>query len=285
MGKYKIAAIASAFILSGLLCHPLPAQSSKHDQLTGTLVVAVPVNDGLVVCSDKRIYNQATSTFRDDFIKVRKANQNALFVATHTVGFLNADTNRVAFDVFEIASQFVSKNPFVDTPAFWNGLKQTIRTQLLQYLATQKFQDWPETDVANDRLLFNLVFYSVSGSGIHSYSLRVFYEKARTPVVYIPNRISEAVKTPKLSGKGNLLMAYLARNPSLAHDPVISRFDQSNFDSRRTTVTDAVTFASKLFRLANIGVPQAQVSASYDCALLSYQTGFQMLTVTERPIK
>ena len=284
MGRNKAVIVAGAFIILGVLCLSVEPQTLINSGLTGTLVVTVPVNEGIVVCSDKRIYNQSTSTFRDDFIKVRKANENALFVATHTVGFVNGNTHRVEFDVFEIATNYVLKNPFTDTPVFWNGLKQLIKNQLRQYLGGQKYQYWPETDFANNRLLFNLVFYSVAGQGGRSYSLKVFYEKARTPVVYIPDRVREIVRTPKLSGKGNELMSYLARHPELARDPVIASFDQAKFDIKRTNVTDAVSFASKLFHLANIGIPKAQISSNYDCALLSYQNGFQLLEITERPL-
>jgi hypothetical protein len=46
--------------------------------------VAVPVSEGLIVCSDKRLYNHDTGTFTDNYIKIRKVSDNALFVATHT---------------------------------------------------------------------------------------------------------------------------------------------------------------------------------------------------------
>src|SRR5262249_39588098 len=130
---------------------------------------------------------------------------------------------------------------------------------------------------ANNRLLFNLVFYAIVGKTIRSYSMSVFYEKAPTPIIYIPDVVSEEVKTPKLIGKGKDVMNYLARSPSLSRDPSILRFDQYNFDIRTTSIADAVNFSRKLFVLTNSALPQARVSAAYDCALLSYQKGFQWL--------
>jgi hypothetical protein len=71
-----------------LICHALIAfgQSKQIEKLRGTLVVAVPINDGLVACADKRLYNADAGTATDDFVKIRKAGTRALFAATNTVG-------------------------------------------------------------------------------------------------------------------------------------------------------------------------------------------------------
>ncbi|MEP6848408.1 MAG: hypothetical protein ABI999_06100 [Acidobacteriota bacterium] len=251
----------------------------------GTLVVAVPVNDGLVVCADKRLFNDATGTFDDTFIKVRKVNSDTLFVATNTIGFLNRSTGKMEFDAFEITSNYAKKHAFNGGQIFWDGLKAEIKKQMLAYLDKRKYADWPATDAANNRLLFNLVFYSVgSDRRIRSYSVRVFYEKAQTPVVDIPEVIAEEVRTPQLTGKGKSVMAYLSLHPELVHDPAIGRFDESIFDVKKTTPLDAVNFASKLFLLTNSALPGAEVSSTHDCAMLGYQSGFQWIDGLGQPI-
>ena len=246
-------------------------------------MVAVPVSQGLVTCSDKRLYNDTTGTYRDDFVKIHQVGTNALFVATHTTGFLDKTTGKMAFDIFEITSRYDSQHSFVPTRQFWEGLKKEIRDQLAQYLSKQKFENWPETDTANNNLLFNLVFYSVEGTSIRSYSMSVFYKKARTPVIYIPDVVSEQVKTPKLVGKGKDVMAYLDRSPSLRRDPSILRFDESYFNADKTSIADAIDFSKRLFQVTNAALPQAEVSATFDCALLSYQTGFHWIRI--RPVQ
>jgi hypothetical protein len=202
---------------------------AQSPRVGGTLVVAVPVQEGLVVCSDKRLYNDTTNTFTDTYVKIHQVNSGALFVATHTTGFLDATTGKMAFDIFDITEKFVSKNDFKPSPAYWDSLKKEIRDQLLAYLSPRKYSDWPATDTANNKLLFNLVFYAVDGKTARSYSMSVFYEKAPTPVIYIPNVSAEEVKTPKLLGKGKDVIALLARNPKLSSDPSFLRFDQYSF--------------------------------------------------------
>jgi hypothetical protein len=76
---------------------------------------------------------------------------------------------------------------------------------------------------------------------------------------------------------------YLTRNPSVALDPSIVRFDQGHFDIKKITIPDAVGFAKKLFLIANTSVPRSTVSATYDCALLGYQHGFQWLDDSGSP--
>jgi len=274
----KLAVLWTSFVFSlSILSIPSPAQSPGTQSLSGTLVVAVPVSEGLVGCADKRLYNEQTGKSDDSFVKIHKINNNAFFVATHTVGFLDKSTGKLEFDVFDITDKYVAQHPFVAGPQYWNGLRNELRKQLLAYLQKQKFKDWPETDVANNRLLFNLVFFATNGNTVRSYTLRVFYEKQHTPVIDVPNVISEVVRTPKLIGKGKEVIDYLARNPGVAADPSILRFDQGRFDIAKTSATDAVDFARKLFVLTDAKIPQAHVSATFDCALLSYQHGFQWI--------
>jgi hypothetical protein len=261
------------------------AQNTNTQAISGTLVVAVPVNEGIVTCSDKRGFNDQAGSFTDDLTKIRKVNNTALFVATNTIGFLSKATGKLEFDVFAITERYVSKNAFVAEPRFWDGLKKEIRKQLLEYLARQKFADWPETDRDNNKLLFNLVFFSIAEKVARSYSLRVLYEKTSTPVIEIPGVVSEQVKTPKLIGKGKAVIDYLARNPSVAQDPSILRFDEANFDIQKITTPDVVNFAKKLFLLTSTAIPQARVSSTYDCALLSHQRGFQWIDDSGRQLQ
>lgn len=275
--SWKLAERCAPALAVLFFCGLALSQTGNVEIVGGTLVVAVPVAEGMVGCADKRLFNDQTGKFDDSFVKIHKINNNAFFVATHTVGFLDKTTGKLEFDVFKITDNYIAEHAFVAGPQFWDGLRNEIRTQLQGYLAKRKSKDWPETDIANNRLLFNLVFFATSGNTVRSYTLRVFYEKQQTPVIDIPNVIGEAVRTPKLIGKGKEVMDYLARNPGLAQDPSILRFDQGRFDIAKTTIRDAVNFAKKLFLIANTSVPRSTVSATYDCALLGYQHGFQWL--------
>ena len=257
------------------------AQSSER--LRGTLVVAVPVSDGLVTCADKRLFNVDAGTYKDESLKIRRVGENALFVATSTVGFYDRKQKQVAFDAFEVTAAYAAKQEINDTVPFFDGLRKEIAAQLRSYLAVRPYADWPETDKANQGLLFNLVFYTLDDEVVHSHTLKVFYEKAPTPVITIPPKVTEVVKFPKLSGKGRQVMGYLARNPVIATEPSILKFDESKFDLHATTVRDAVDFSRKLFLITNTAIPQARVSATFDCAYVSHQLGFQWLDGFGRP--
>ena len=245
--------------------------------MSGTLVVAVPVKEGLVACSDKRLFNTQTGTFTDTFVKIRKVNDNALFVATHTVGFFDTRSRTMEFDAFEITAKYAATHDLSAGKSFWDGLKKEITDQLRSYLAKRKYAEWPESDAANNDLLFNLLFYSIKENRPWSHSVKVFYTKARSPVIFVADPITEEIKTPKLGGKGKDLLNYLAQNPGAAEDPLITRFDQANFNAQETAASDAVSFAKKLFALTSTAIPQARVSSTFDCALLRYQSGFQWL--------
>lgn len=249
----------------------------QTERIRGTLVVAVPVSDGLVTCADKRLFNADAGTFEDDSVKIRRVSENALFVATNTVGFYDRKKKAVAFDAFKVTSDYAAKNDINAGKPFFEGLRKEIADRLRSYLYARPFAEWPETDRPNQGLLFNLVFYTLDGEVVHSHTLKVFYEKARTPRITIPSRFTEVVRVPKLSGKGRDVMSYLARNPSVAAQPAILRFDETIFDQQKTTVRDAVDFSRKLFLITNTAIPQARVSASFDCAYVSHRFGFKWL--------
>jgi hypothetical protein len=180
-------------------------------------------------------------------------------------------------DPYSVRWNFDVQHSFTPNSEFWNGFRNEIRSKLLAYFSKLKFADLPETDYANNRLLFNLVFFTVESSAAKSYSISVFYEKAKTPIVDVSGVTSELVRTPKLLGKGKDVMVLFAKKPELARDPSILKFDQSYFSVERTSPRDAVIFASKLFSLTNANLPQARVSATHDCASLSSQNGFHWI--------
>jgi hypothetical protein len=256
---------------------PSISATPDADPIRGTLIVAVPLQKGLLTCADKRLFNIEVGTYSDNNVKIRKVGHNVLFVATNTVGFYDRKNRKIVFDAFEVTANYTSRTPFSESREFWDGLKTEIRKKLLDYFAARKYSEWPETDTANNNLLFNLIFYSVDGGRSRSHTLQVFYEKKRTPVVSVTGPVSEDIRSPKLSGKGRDLIAYIARNRSLASDPAILKFDDARFDIQQTSIDDAVEFSRTLFRLTNTGVPKAQVSSTFDCALLSYQDGFRWI--------
>lgn len=261
-----------AILLSAAIAAGKPAAA---DDLRGTLVVAVPVSDGLVVCSDKRLFNSNSRTYTDDNVKIRRVGDNALFVATNTVGFYDQRTRTMAFDAFAVVEAYTAKNGLAKGKPFWDGLKREITSKLRAYFAGRSFGEWPESNRASGNLLFNLIFYELRDGTALSHSLKVFYEKKRTPVIYIPDPVTEQVRTPKLSGKGREVMSFLARSPDAASDPAILKFDSSRFDPRNASEAEAVEFAKRLIRLTSTGVPRANVSRASDCAVLSYSTGFR----------
>ena len=251
--------------------------TAQTDRLHGTLVVAVPVDVGLVVCGDKRLNNAEAGSFSDDNLKVRRAGPDAVFAATHTVGFYDRKSGKMAFDAFKTTQDYVDKNPFRNDKEFWDGLKVAILQQMLAYLSTKPYASWPETDTANRGLLFNVIFYSISNGRPYSQTVKVMYEKKKTPVVTVMPPFAELVTAPKLSGKGRDVMKYLDRTPAVANDPAILKFDERSFTVATTHTTDAIEFSRKLFLLTTTAVPQAHVSPTFDCALLDRNTGYRML--------
>ncbi|MEQ1764369.1 MAG: hypothetical protein ABL984_14655 [Pyrinomonadaceae bacterium] len=270
---------AIRYFFAGLVTTLIAASFAfaQADRLQGTLVVAVPVDVGLVVCADKRLNNSAAGSFSDENVKVRRAGPDAVFAATHTVGFYDRKSEKMAFDAFKTTQDYVDITPFSNTKPFWDGLKVALLQGMFTYLSGKPYAAWPETDAANRGLLFNLIFYSISNGRPYSQTVKVMYEKKSTPVVTVMPPFAELVTAPKLSGKGRDVMRYLDRSPSVAKDPAILKFDERTFTVATTHTSDAIDFSRKLFALTSTAVPEAHVSPTFDCALLDRNTGYRAL--------
>ena len=268
--------LVSFFLIVLIATMPVLAFGNA-ERVRGTLVVTVPVSSGLVTCADKRLFNVEAGTYTDNNIKIRKVNDRTLFVATSTVGFYDRKNKSMAFDAFAVVEKFAIRTRFEESGAFWDGLKKEIREQLRLYFSTHSYAEWPETDIANNKLLFNLIFYSLTDGRARGHTIQVFYEKKRSPIINVIGPTHEEVRSPRLTGKGKELIAYLARNPALAADPSIEKFDAGRFDIAQTSTSDVVNFSRTLFRIANTGIPSAQISATFDCAELTIQNGFRWI--------
>jgi hypothetical protein len=108
-------------------------RSSVGESLRGTIVVAVPVMDGLIVCADKRLYNDQAGTYSDDNVKIRKISDRALFVATNTIGFYDSKSRTMAFNAFDVTEKFVATHNLSEGKLFWEGLKKEINARLREY--------------------------------------------------------------------------------------------------------------------------------------------------------
>lgn len=263
--------LASNFFAASAFAFPV------SDAVRGTIVVAVPVNNGLVVCADKRLFNAQSAAYSDDNTKIRRADKNALFVATNTIGFYDPNDQTMAFSAFDVTERFVATHKLSEGKQFWDGLKREINAALREYFAKRTFAEWPDSDRASNNLLFNLIFYVTDNGRAFSYTVRVFYEKAKTPRIFISDPVKEEIRTTKLAGKGKEVMQFIARTPAVSNDPMIIRFGDARLDAKTTAATDATAFARKLVRVTSSGVPESHVSPGSDCALLDYQTGFRWI--------
>src|SRR5688572_26360493 len=124
------------------------AFAQRVERLGGTLVVAVPVSDGLVTCADKRLFNVDAGTYKDESVKIRRVGENALFAATNTVGFYDRKKKQIDFDAFEVTAAYAAKHDIKDAVPFFEGLRKEITEQLQDYLNARPYADWPETDKA-----------------------------------------------------------------------------------------------------------------------------------------
>jgi hypothetical protein len=273
---YLLAAILGCLVT---FCHYGIKERGARAMLEGTLVVAIPTKEGLVVCADKRLHNNFTGEISDTFVKIYKLRKNALFTAVDGIGLIDKQTLKKEFDAFDTVNRFSTEVPFEDNEKYWSGLTAALKEEINQYLLKRSFSDWPESGSKDSGYaMFSVIFYYLDTENlIKSRVLKFRYIKQQPPILDPVVEPASIVKTPKLSGKARLVIDMLSNDPALYEDSQIKELDEKVFDYKAFSIIRATELANRLITISSTRLPEAYISPSCDCAILRYRGGFKWL--------
>src|SRR5215813_3822666 len=109
----------------------------------GTLILAIPVREGLVLCGDRLITDQTGARVGEE-TKIKPVGERAAFVVSGRVGLdMNTTPRTVLFDAHQLIEQFL-KDKDIET-VDWEAYRTTLRDEFLRALERVPFEQWPES--------------------------------------------------------------------------------------------------------------------------------------------
>jgi hypothetical protein len=270
------------FLALALLAHDGLSRST----LSGTLVVAAPSKDGLVICADRRLMagdNVAT----DNYNKLRILGSKAVFVATNRAIVKNADTGNDLFNAFTIVEHFFKGKDEADLSKYWHGLSLTLLQEYDAMLKLSPRDKWPQSGRPPDYQLFQVITFYLDpdGKGSHG-DITVLFNRASNKHLQANFKEVKGINGPEMFGNSALVIELTKPTGKpidhIRYDSVIKRFISPDFDARRASREDATDFGRRFIRYTSEFlklVPDVleDVSPICDCVLLS-KSGISELT-------
>ncbi len=264
-------------------------QVEKEQALSscGTLVLTVPTKEGLVVCADKRRYNEIQGA-TDDEVKVFRLGKGAGFAVSGARAILSRTDFSKLFDATDVVVKyFADKDISNGIEKYWDELQVTIKQEYLKYRAAGG-PDWEAPVLLPDYRLYVLIFFYLDEANRIQVMKVEFRYKKEPPTLLdvVRYRTTEvSLKSAQAEGQGEVVGEIIrgqdARFSDLRSNHLIKRF-KAGENPATISVNDALKFAKKLVQATNernhlISNIPTLVSQNSDCAIMSYKEGFKWL--------
>src|SRR6185369_10641042 len=151
----------------------------------GTLVIATATKEGLVICADKRSYDELRGDI-DTIDKISKLSPkvtssstgNVRFYEVHSSLLTNEKSLKLVYDADDIVKDYFSKKEFKNNEEFWGGLEDVLAEKFKQFLSQTRPEIWPKSAVAPKHILYQIIFsYLVNKNEIRSTLMEFIYKK------------------------------------------------------------------------------------------------------------
>jgi hypothetical protein len=265
----------------------------RHSFLHGTLVVAVPYREGLVICADRRTHSKEKGD-TDSTKKIIQLDDKSLFASTGTVGIVETATQNfivTSQQEFFFVKEFVLeyfKDRKVET-ANWDKFKTYLELKVATYFARFKPLNLQDTTDPQGEVLFQVVFFNaVEKKKIQGALVKFNYRKQADKFTgeamvetYEEGRFDQAF--PLAYGNAEVILAALQgdnRFSDVMLNPIAKRFF-ANPLSLTVSQSEAQELATFLMSVSEKRVrqinPKANIGTTTDWALLLYKDGFKWL--------
>jgi hypothetical protein len=248
----------------------------------GTMVIAVRFENGLVVCSDKRIHQDGPGrpkgNYRDDDVKITLVNETGGFVTAGFPILERGDGVRV-FDADRLLGDHFREVGF----AQFDRLAQRAEDSFRKYVLSKDPGERPPTQWREGQPVFFRAIVFFNGSeGIDLYDLELQYMKADPPVVHAT---IQNTSRDRLRAYGTLVLKEIMKGTDrrfadLRQDEVLTSVLRAGLASH-VTEAQALSFAKKSIAVTSerIGLLDESLVTSFgptsDCAVARHGKGIE----------
>jgi len=268
----------------------------------GSIIVAVPTNQGVVACSDQRRHNYRTGTDRDDQVKIHQIGRNAFYAIA---GVFRCDECQstvlgvtTSFDLYTVVDSFFRGKDTADLDVYWEPLKHKISDSLSE--AGQGLSDLAATlpPTRANTLFEIIVMYldragtlksevykcSYTNAGSSAFSLTMVYGPASSvdlnkaqPIVLGDAQVYAELKT--------------GTRPEFKYvrgSDVVKTFLGDYRPRTQVNPNEALAFEYALIDATASGGylvgKNIHVSKTCNCALLGFKSGFKWISQDDFPL-
>jgi hypothetical protein len=252
----------------------------------GTLILAIPVREGLVLCGDRLISDNAGVRVAEE-TKIRPIGTKGAFVLTGTVGLdLSTTPRTVLFDANELTEKYL-KGRDIDK-VDWDDYCRVLGDAFKNALERVPFDQWPPSRRGTESVFQVLVFYVDAQHDLQGRYVRLEYLKQQPPQidlsfqVMVKEQFDRALPIPIGNQKvyKELKAGHSPDFDDLRRSAIVQRFIKGTEPSAQATSDDAIKFSRIIIEAtsteAKLLPGRAEpVGPDCDCFVLDRHAGLQ----------
>ncbi len=278
MSRLLLSFVSLVMFLSGR-CTGEASSLSSH----GTLLVSVPTESGLVVCSDKREWNEIRGA-TDGITKIYVVNRRAAFALAGTNAVLNRTTLQPMFSIKALTQKHLQSTTeqqlfqkIVTLPEFLNDNYSRF------HLETGLKLDHPP--YVTDDVVYSIIIWHISKAKVMVHQVQCHATGETGCVASLRDVTQQLGQRAYLDGQTNFVLAAIRQSDprfkSFKDDPDI-RTVWTSSNPKNISVEMALRFARKTIRDTNqfhhlVSTTETMVSVGADCSLMNPSRGFEWL--------
>lgn len=254
----------------------------------GTLIVAVPFQQGLVICADRLGTSGEGET--EDTQKLYQIGPSAAFAATGITTFRDPRNPNIQYDACIIIDNFFSEQVFDSNNKRYTELAIRLTTEFSNFYWRFTNISLPTITVGGIEypFFFRLIFFYLDQNQILDVETTDFIqhpENKQLALGRIPATEDELKGlTPMVYGDAAVFNEIMngsdPRFDIVRNDPVIKRFVTGNAPAEQVTEEEALEFAKKLIVISSQMTPlitgrQTTIGEVIDSGILRYGSGFE----------
>ena len=238
--------------------------------LAGSLVVAIPSRDGLIICADKRriIGDQV----EDNFSKLLLIRPGLAFAVTGYPTFLFK--GQVEFDAFDISKRVLTQSTSsADVQRHVSELAERLRSDFETEARTYDPAD-PLNDAPPSYVLFQVAIFSLRSDQKPNLSLiQLEYHKPSTVTTNVVQQGPETFEKLGITALGDASLLRELReghDPTFDHlrnDPSFARFINSTVSAKEESADSVKSFATRFIQEAH--KTSSKIGPTCECVQLT----------------
>jgi len=250
----------------------------------GTLILAIPVREGLVLCGDRLITDNNGVRVAEE-TKIRPLGTSGAFVLTGTVGLdLSTTPRTVLFDANELTEKYLKGRDLGSVD--WDDYRRVLSHAFQNALERVPFDQWPASRWGTESLFQVLVFYVDPQHHLQGRYIRLEYLKQQPPKIELSFRVmvkeqfDRALPIPIGNQKvyNELKAGHSPDFDEFRRSAIVQRFIKGTEPSAQATSNDAITFSRIIIEATSSEAKllpgrEEPVGPDCDCFVLDRRSG------------